>query len=84
MDAMHKLRKFLDDNHPGYSGVLLCRGEKETEEGRKYTYYFAIQKHLAGNGPTYTINDRFWYDYLDWWKEEGTPWEIIFKTTSEK
>ena len=74
-----ELHDFITKNHPGYEGVLLCKAKRINDLGTEISEYYCIVKHQGGSGPIYTINDRFWYDYVFKWENGDPNWEIIFK-----
>lgn len=75
---------FLNREVPQEGGCMLCKVVHKqyriTEEREVDVIdYLVIERHKTSNGDTFTINDRFWYDYENLFNVE---WEVIYKRHS--
>lgn len=75
-EALDRLFKFIDSNHPGYEECMVCKGTNE----KGNPDYFLVEKHKGSGCDLYIINSHMWFDYEYIWKDVECPWEIIFKT----
>ena len=77
-----ELKKFLEKTGPQKEGQCTLYEVNTKHEAK----WLVVTCYLVDNGTNilYIINDRFWYDYVDFFREYGEfEWKIRYKKVTE-